>query len=172
MAVNVEWKARTRDPERQRQLAAALSDHPPEILEQEDSFFPVPHGRLKLRQLGPEQGELIFYQRSEAAGSRESAYWLVPTQVPESLRDLLARALGSGVVVRKRRVLYRAGQARIHVDEVAGLGTFLEVEVVLAPGQPAAEGQRIAEQLQWQLEVRDEDLIGCAYADLLLGRMQ
>jgi len=167
MAVNVEWKARARDPERQRRLAEQLADRPPEVLEQEDTFFPVPQGRLKLRQFGPDQGELIFYQRSETATSRESVYSLVPTHLPESLRDLLAQALGTGVVVRKRRVLYRVGQSRIHFDEVAGLGTFLEVEVVLAPGQTAEEGQQTAGEFQRRLEVQDEDLIGCAYADLL-----
>ncbi len=166
MAVNVEWKARSRHPERQRGLAEQLSDQPPEILEQADTFFPVPTGRLKLRQLGPDRGELIFYQRSDSAGARESVYSLVPTSAPGSLRDLLAGCLGVQAVVRKRRLLCRFGPARIHCDEVEGLGAFLEVEVVLLPGQPAEEGQRLARWLQHQLEVQDDDLIGCAYADL------
>lgn len=167
MAINVEWKARARNPERQRRLAEQLSDRPPEVLEQEDTFFLVPHGRLKLRQLGPHQGELIFYERSDRVGSRESVYSLVPTDIPAFLRDLLAQALGIRAVLRKRRTLYRVGQTRIHFDEVEGLGLFLEVEVVLEPEQAIEEAQRIAGHLRQQLEVAHEDLLGCAYMDLL-----
>ncbi len=166
MAVNVEWKARASNPQRQRQLAEQLSDRPPEVLQQEDTFFHVPQGRLKLRQLSPDRGELIFYQRPDQAGARESVYSLVPTAAPVALRDLLAQALGIRAVVRKRRVLYRVGQTRIHWDEVEGLGTFLEVEVVLAAGQSAEAGEQIARRLQQQLEVADRDLISCAYVDL------
>ncbi len=90
----------------------------------------------------------------------------MPTSAPGSLRDLLAGCLGVQAVVTKRRLLCRFSQARIHCDEVEGLGAFLEVEVVLLPGQPAEEGQRLARWLQHQLEVQDDDLIGCAYADL------
>jgi adenylate cyclase class IV len=167
MPVNIEWKARARNPEQQRRLAEQLSDRLPEVLEQEDTFFQVPRGRLKLRQFGPHRGELIFYQRSDQVGPRESVYSLVPTNVPIALRDQLAEALGIRAVVRKRRVLYQVGQTRIHFDEVEGLGTFLEVEVVLTAGQSAEEGQRIASQLQQQLQVDDADLLGCAYVDLL-----
>jgi adenylate cyclase class IV len=59
------------------------------------------------------------------------------------------------------------GQTRIHLDEVEGLGTFLELEVVLKPGQPAEEGHAIAAELMRELEVVDSDLLACAYADLL-----
>jgi predicted adenylyl cyclase CyaB len=75
--------------------------------------------------------------------------------------------LGVRGEVRKRRWLYLAGQARIHLDEVEGLGTFLEVEVVLQPGQSVAEGQRVASELRRALDVSDRDLVERAYIDLL-----
>jgi adenylate cyclase class IV len=167
VATNIEWKARARDAARQRELAAGRTGAAPELLEQVDTFFNVPHGRLKLRQFASDRGELIYYERPDRAGPKASNYTLVPTPQPEALRDVLARALGVGGVVRKRRWLYHAGPARIHVDEVDGLGTFLEVEVVLRPGQAPAEGERLADELRRELQVADEDLIDVAYLDLL-----
>lgn len=167
-ASNVEWKARARDPERQRKLAEQLAEAPPELLEQVDTFFPVAHGRLKLRQLAPDRGELIAYERSDVAGPKQSTYSVVRIDQPQALADCLARALGVRGVVRKRRWLYRTSQTRIHLDEVEGLGVFLEVEVVLRPGQAVGEGERIAEDIRRQLDVRDGDLIEVAYIDLLV----
>ena len=83
------------------------------------------------------------------------------------LADCLARVLGVRGVVRKRRWLYLVGQMRIHLDEVEGLGVFLEVEVVLQPGQAVGEGERLAEDVRRRLDVRAEDLVEVAYIDLL-----
>ena len=79
-------------------------------------------------------------------------------------------ALGTGVVVEKRRHLYLVGQTRIHLDEVTGLGTFMELEVVLRDDQSPADGERIAQELMKALEVDTADLIHGAYADLIDAR--
>ena len=52
-----------------------------------------------------------------------------------------------------------------------GLGDFLELEVVLRPGQDSAEGQAIAAELMGRLGVRADDLCATAYADMLEGSM-
>ena len=167
MAKNIEWKAKAQDVHRQLRLAAKLADGPPEVLEQVDTFFPVTHGYLKLRQFSADRGELIQYLRPVQVGPRLSKYSLLPIDQPEVLRELLIQALGIYGEVRKRRTLYMVGQSRIHLDEVAHLGNFVEVEVVLRPEQTNAEGERIASTLRRQLEVRDEDLIDVAYIELL-----
>lgn len=59
------------------------------------------------------------------------------------------------------------GQTRIHIDTVMDLGNFMELEVVLQPEQTIAEGEQIARLLQVKLEVKDEDLLDCAYMDML-----
>ena len=167
MANNVEWKAKARDPNRQRTLAARLADGPAEILDQVDTFFPVPHGYLKLRQFSAERGELIHYFRPVQFGPKLSKYSLVPIDQPQVLRDCLVQALGMHGEVRKRRSVFIMGQSRIHLDEVERLGSFLEVEVVLRPEQTVAEGERIATALRCDLEVQEEDLIDVAYIELL-----
>lgn len=170
MARNVEIKARVRDLKSVRERAEALSDSPLVVLEQVDTFFNVPDGRLKLRVFPDGKGELIAYRRPDAVGPKTSEYFVYRTPHPEGLADLLTRALGVRGVVRKRRLLYLAGPTRIHLDEVEGLGAFLELEVVLAEGQPEDEGEAIARRLLAELGVRDEDRVAAAYIDLLEER--
>ena len=113
---------------------------------------------------------MIAYERPDAGEPQPSDYRIVPTGEPAALREALARALGEAGEVRKRRELVLVGQTRVHIDEVEGLGTYMELEVVLEAGQSAEDGARIARELQAALGVRDEDRIDVAYVDLLAAR--
>jgi adenylate cyclase class IV len=170
MPTNVEIKARAHDIAHQTALAEALGEGPAIELSQEDTFFPVLHGRLKLRVMAPDHGELIHYERADRCGPRPSLYRVIVTQEPQALRDTLAAALGTCGVVRKHRRLIMIGQTRVHLDEVDGLGAFLELEVVLQRGQSQEEGVAIAQHLMAQLDIREEDLVENAYVDLLQTR--
>lgn len=167
MPRNVEIKARVRDARAVELRAQALSDAPVVVLEQEDTFYNVPDDRLKLRVFPDGKGELIAYRRPDAVGPRTSEYFVFRTPHPHDLATVLERALGVRGVVRKRRLLYLVGQTRVHLDEVDGLGAFLELEVVLDDGQAEAEGEAIARRLLAELGVRDEDRVAQAYIDLL-----
>jgi adenylate cyclase class IV len=167
MPVNIEIKARVRDPVRLRALAEALSRAPGTLLSQEDTFFHTPQGRLKLRTLSPTQGELIYYERADATGPRPSRYQVVQTHLPDALRATLATALGVRGRVRKQRWLYSVGQTRVHLDEVEGLGVFVELEWVMRPGQTVETGARVVAELMQHLEIAAADLIAGAYIDLL-----
>ena len=167
MAANIEIKARVSDMAQVQALAELLSDTPRTILNQEDVFFNTPQGRLKLRILSPQVGELIYYTRMNTAGPKRSDYAISRTAEPQVLKAVLAAAWGIRGEVRKRRYLYLVEQTRIHLDDVAGLGTFLELEVVLQPGQSDLAGQVIADDLMRKLEISPADLIDVAYIDLL-----
>lgn len=170
MPANIEIKARVRDFALFESRAASLSDTYPQVIPQADTFFNVPKGRLKLRQLGPEEGQLVYYERPDQEGPKRSNYILVLTNEPSAMKAALTAALGVRGVVRKTRLLYLVGQTRIHLDEVEGLGHFMELEVVLQPGQTDAEGQAIAEDLMHRLGVAKEDLLEGAYMDMLEGK--
>lgn len=167
MPHNVEIKARVADPAELERLVRALADQGPVDLTQDDTFFTCPRGRLKLRELATDRGELIFYERPDAPGPKVSDYAIARTDTPADLRAVLARALGECGRVRKVRRLYLAGPTRIHLDDVEGLGAFLELEVVLAPDQPAADGEAIAADLLARLGIAPADLVPGAYLDLL-----
>jgi adenylate cyclase class IV len=170
MATNIEIKARAGNPALLRERAQQLSHAPAELLSQEDSFFCVPKGRLKLRVLGPDRGELIYYEREDLAGPKSSHYLLFPAPDPAALRAVLAASLGILGIVRKQRRLFRIGNTRVHLDEVEGLGEFVELEVVLQPGQSAQEGHAIAADLMHQLGIEPGDLVAGAYLDLLQAK--
>jgi predicted adenylyl cyclase CyaB len=169
MATNIEIKARARHFSRTLTLAQSLSQGDAVILSQEDIFYKVPRGRLKLRILAADRGELIFYQREDKVGPKQSDYQIHATSDPASLNVALAGSLGTIATVRKRRRLFMVGQTRVHLDEVEGLGQFIELEVVMRADQPAEDGMQIANRLMQQLEIEDADLVDVAYVDLLLG---
>jgi predicted adenylyl cyclase CyaB len=168
MARNIEVKARIAGVAALQPRAARLADAGPTILEQDDTFFACANGRLKLRDQSGAGAELIFYQRSDASGPKESFYLRVPVPDPNALRQLLQLAHGQVGRVRKRRVLFLLGRTRIHLDAVEGLGEFLELEVVLREGEPAEGGIAEAEGIMAQLEVTPQQLIQGAYVDLLI----
>ena len=167
MSHNIEVKARVRDLAILSRLAGESADTGPEILAQRDVFFHVPKGRLKLRYLAPDHGQLITYERADCEGPKSSRYEIFETREPALLERVLAANLAVRGFVVKQRAVYLAGQTRIHLDVVEGLGDFLELEVVLYPGQTAEEGQTVAKDLMNRLGIRSEDLVEGAYIDLL-----
>jgi predicted adenylyl cyclase CyaB len=168
MPRNIEIKARVDDMSALCRLVEGIADSGPELIRQSDTFFNCPRGRLKLRVIDQRSGELIYYQRPDTAGPSESHYKIFPVGDPPALRETLHRAYGTLGIVEKERTLYRSGQTRIHLDRVNGLGEFMELEVVLARGQTAGEGEEIARVLMERLGVATDHLLERAYIDLLL----
>ncbi len=167
MPSNIEIKARVRDFDEIRRRAEELSDTPVEVIPQEDTFFNTSKGRLKLRVLSPDKGQLIYYTRPDQEGPKRSDYHISLTSDPENLKHVLELAYGIRGVVRKTRYLYLVGQTRVHLDDVEGLGQFMELEVVMRDGQSDTEGQVIAEGLMMALGMERSDLLEGAYMDLL-----
>jgi predicted adenylyl cyclase CyaB len=167
MPANIEIKARVKDLTHLKSRAESLSDTPLQVIPQEDTFFNIPKGRLKLRVLASNHAQLVWYARADDTGTKRSDYQIHETGDPESMKSILALALGVRGVVRKTRYLYLVGQTRIHLDDVEGLGHFMELEVVIQPGQSDAEGQAIAEDLMTKLGIDSTDLLDGAYMDMI-----
>ncbi len=167
MARNIEIKARAANLAAIKAIAQSLSAQEAQIIEQRDVFFQTPEGRLKLRFLALDHGELIFYVRPDQAGPKTSNYWISKTREPESLRLVLMAAYGETIVVEKTRTLIMLGRTRVHLDQVRGLGDFVELEVVLDTHENAEDGIGEAHDIMRRLGISDADLIEGAYADLL-----
>ncbi|XP_041636984.1 uncharacterized protein LOC121505596 isoform X2 [Cheilinus undulatus] len=168
MPSNVEIKAKVSDPTKFAEKAAQLSQSEGTIIRQHDTFFNCSQGRLKLRDFMNKSGQLIFYERPDTDGPKLSRYSISPTNDPPSLRAVLSDALGVKGEVKKERRLFLIGQTRVHLDEVEGLGNYMELEVVMRPEQTVEEGQQIAEDLMEKLGVSKESLVTGAYMDLIL----
>jgi predicted adenylyl cyclase CyaB len=170
MARNIEIKAHVADMRALTARAAAIADEGPVEIRQDDTFFACERGRLKLRAFSAQEGELIFYRRTDQEGPKESFYVRTPTATPDSLRETLTLAYGEVGRVRKRRTLFRVGRTRIHLDEVEGLGEFLELEVVLRDDEAVEAGVREAQELMARLQVLPSQLIDRAYVDLIVRK--
>ncbi|AUT60939.1 class IV adenylate cyclase [Paraburkholderia terrae] len=168
MARNIEIKARAQHFEQLRERAAALSPDAPLIFRQQDFFYDVPRGRLKLRQFDDgTPAELIFYQRDDRDGPKASYYTRSPVTNPEAMHSLLATALTTRGIVTKERHVYIVGRTRIHLDRVDGLGDFIELEVVLAQDDDEEGGEKEAYAVFSKLGVPESDLVAVAYVDML-----
>jgi homotetrameric cytidine deaminase len=166
--LNVELKARDPDPLRTLERALALGAEDRGELVQRDTYFGGVRGRLKLREQEPGGAELIAYERPDDPEPEVSSYTLAPVGDPAALREALHRALGTVVVVAKRRRLLLWDGVRIHLDDVEGLGAFLEFEAVAAPGSDLTGDRAKVERLREELAVEDDALVAGGYADLLL----
>ncbi|XP_059482014.1 uncharacterized protein LOC132200517 [Neocloeon triangulifer] len=171
MPRNIEIKARVHDLVDLLRRAKQVSDKAEEILKQVDVFFPSKNGRLKLRDEevdGKREACLIFYDRPDTKGPKLSTYSKCPLgSSGQQLRGVLAAALGERLAVHKTRHLFMVANTRIHVDEVDGLGNFMELEVGLLDEQTIEDGNKIAKDLMAKLNISETDLLDVAYADML-----
>ncbi|MBN2074899.1 MAG: class IV adenylate cyclase [Dehalococcoidales bacterium] len=167
MPANVEIKARITDREATSKLVERISVSKPERIYQEDTFFFSQKGRLKLRVFADVSGELIYYKRPDTFEPGLCEYQRTELSDPEFVRKCFSETLGIRGSIRKQRTLYNTGSTRIHLDKVDNLGDFLELEVVLGPDDTQEKGKEIIEKLMSQLEIDPQDLVSCAYIDLL-----
>jgi adenylate cyclase class IV len=164
---NIELKARDPDPDRSLQASLEIGASDEGWLYQTDTYFRAPHGRLKLREEGA-VAQLISYERSDETMARESRYRLVPVSDPAGLKDALCDALGVLVVVEKSRRLLLWHGVRIHLDEVRGLGSFIEIEAVADPVSDLSAEHRRASELQDTLAITPDQIVAFSYSDELM----
>jgi len=169
MAKNIEIKAKSANHRRIQQI---LQDHNATYIgldHQIDHYYNVPYGRLKLR-LGNIEKSLIFYKRKNTFNAKESTYQLFKTENLKDIHPLLLEALDLLVTVDKYREIYYIQNAKIHLDRVKALGSFLEVEIVDdLPHDPVFDS--LHEQCLFYQKlflVEDKDLIDRSYSDMIL----
>ena len=167
---NIELKARCDDLQRAAEAALNLGATRAGELRQIDTYFHFPHGRLKLRETQGRGAELIAYQRPDHPAFRGSDYYVIPISEPAAMKAALAQKLGLRGTVSKRRELLLWHNVRIHLDDVADLGTFIEFEAVISPPPLVADEEAVSRQrlvrLAEALAIRDDDRIAVSYSDL------
>ena len=165
---NIELKARCADLSRAASAAEKLGARRQGILEQLDTYFHCRQGRLKLRETaGVAEAQLIWYARTDSTDFRGSDYYVVPIPKPLETRLALAAALGIRGKVSKRRELWLWHNVRIHLDDVAGLGTFVEFEAVKGEGESDEQSLERLATLARALDIGETDRIAVSYSDLL-----
>jgi adenylate cyclase, class 2 len=178
-ARNIELKARLPNLDAARKIAQRVATAYLGVQEQTDTYFHCPQGRLKLREIvdygtqGSEPpcriAQLISYDRPDEFDAKQSNYQIVEIDDP-ARADALKREMGIRVVVAKRREIFLHHNVRIHLDEVSGLGTFLEFEAVLGPQVDAVTGRNQVAELQTEFGIRQADLLAASYSDMLSAK--
>jgi predicted adenylyl cyclase CyaB len=166
--INFEFKARTNDLDFLEKKLLKLN---PEFIgqdQQTDIYFNVEKGRLKLRE-GNIENALIYYERQNVTGAKQSDILLYQHQPDKSLKDILTKLHGIKVVVKKARKIYFVENVKFHFDTVDELGTFAEVEAIDNTGDIGTE--KLKEQCRKYAElfgIKSEDYISLSYSDMIL----
>jgi predicted adenylyl cyclase CyaB len=166
---NLEAKFRLVDLAEAERRAAAIGYARRAILDQRDTFFRVANGKLKLRE---ENGGavLIFYHRTESGPLMLSNYEILQVAEPARTLRMLEDALGTLAVVEKVRTLMKRDNVRLHLDRVARLGLFGEIEAVIADGEDPERSRDAVDEIVAALGVTPSDLIDVSYFEMLAAR--
>jgi predicted adenylyl cyclase CyaB len=167
--INVEIKAVCHEPEKIEQLLMREGANYRGEDHQRDTYFKVPRGRLKLRE-GTIENALISYDRSNTAGPKKSDISLYKSKDGGQLREVLLQSLEVLVVVDKRRKIFFIEQVKFHLDQVEGLGSFVEIEAIDYDGQIGES--RLREQVARYIrlfDIQEKDLRKVSYSDMLLS---
>jgi len=165
--LNIEIKARTADQGRIRNIFSGLEAEYRGLDHQVDTYFNASKGRLKLRE-GNIENNLIYYERENMKGPKESRYDLLKTEPGSMIKNMLSSAMGVFKVVEKKREIYYIDNVKFHIDTVQNLGNFIEIEAIDNTG--GTDSSALLEQCRHYLDlfgVKEEDLLTCSYSDLL-----
>ena len=162
---NLELKAKCGSLESVRQRLVYLKAEYRETVEQIDTYFNAPKGRVKLREIDGGKAYLVYYERANSAASRFSTYqvWDIPS--PAAFMEIMSTVLGVKVTVEKRRELWLFGDTRIHLDRVINLGEFVELETVIRD-QTEREAWTEHQLVKDALGILEGDLVAESYSDL------
>jgi predicted adenylyl cyclase CyaB len=169
MMRNLEAKFRLSNLETARAQVESIGFTYRASLVQCDTFFVTRSGKLKLREQN-DGASLIYYQRDRRSDLELSHYSIIEVTDPSALREMLSAALGMIAQVSKQRVLLMRNNIRLHLDDVAQLGTFGEIEVVLNDGELTERYAPVVEKILVALKISAADLIYRSYFELMATR--
>ena len=169
--INIEIKAKSENQEDIRDILQSQRADFKEIDHQIDTYFNVPLGRLKLRE-GNIENRLIYYERENKEGPKQSNVILYDLTPKSSLKELLIKSLGILIVVDKQREIYWIDNIKFHLDNIKELGKFVEIEAIDYKGDIGRD--KLLEQCNFYMDlfkITGKDLISESYSDLLLKKM-
>lgn len=165
---NYEFKARVENLDRHEEKLLTLNPIFKGLDHQVDTYFNVPHGRLKLRE-GNIENALIQYNRENIADSKLSEIILYKHDPDPALKDILSLQFGVKVVVDKKRKIYFIENIKFHFDTVDQLGHFIEVEAIDSTGDsPIEDLKRQCNHYKEFFELDDACMIAESYSDMIL----
>lgn len=167
MPKNIEIKARYENLDRARNLALGLGAKSLGVDHQIDTYFRVPSGRLKIRVSSLSGCYLVPYSREDLSGPRASEYLMIPIAESQVALDLFSKILGVNVCIDKQREILLFENVRIHLDRVAGVGDFIELEAVCRNNADLEDEYTKISLLMKLLEIDQAKLETGSYQELI-----
>lgn len=130
-----------------------------------DTYFKVPTGRFKLRESSMSGAILVPYIRDDLSGPKKSSYTLLKASDPALAKELLSQILGVETVVEKKRDIYLVENVRVHLDQVQGLGQFLEFEAVYSEQDDEAHEYEKVRTLIKTFQIPETNLLQGSYRE-------
>lgn len=170
--INIEIKARTSKATEIRQYLLTNNAIFIGTDFQTDTYFNTRKGRLKLRE-GNIENNLIYYERENQAGPKQSDFNLLEVADADTLKTMLTAALGIKVTVKKQREIFFIGNVKFHLDTLQELGNFVEIEASNKYAPLTTE--QLNEHCNFYMKafgIEDPDLINISYSDMLLEKFK
>lgn len=167
MAENIEIKATCADLQSVRRIVLHLATAHLGMDTQTDTYFKTNNGRFKFRQSRLSGDYLIPYIRHDQKGPKSSSYAKIDVDDSRVVKQLFEQILGVEIVVHKKREIFLYKNVRIHLDEVHGLGSFIELEAVCTEDSDRQEEHKKVNWLMEQLGITAENLLEASYENLV-----
>lgn len=166
--INLEIKAKCFHPQKVEAFLLSANARFVGTDHQTDVYFNCPNGRLKLRK-GNIENNLIFYDRPNQKGPKQSNFQLTPVADAEAMQQLLTAAFGVKVLVEKKRRIYYINNVKVHLDELTGLGNFVEIEAgnLIDPSKTIDELTEQCTMLMEAFGIEQQHLIDKSYSDMV-----
>ena len=136
---------------------------------QEDIYFSLPYPRLlRVRNVSNLGKAYLTYKEIRDPGRNEEFEELeVEVSNFETMVEILKRlGFEEDVIVRKRRLVYRLGGITLELNDVEGLGGFLDIEVI---SEDIEDAKRKIWEVAKRLGLSENDVEPRLYRELIGG---
>ncbi len=165
---NIEIKARVSDLHTIREKILKMDHKYIGLDHQVDTYFNTKSGRMKLRESKLSGSYMVLYFRDDICGPKSSTYQIVPVKNSDEVKSLLSQMLGLQVIVEKERDIFLYENVRVHLDQVSGLGEFMELEAVM--DEKFNDRGKETKKVNYLLDILDinkEHLLSQSYRELV-----
>ncbi|VDL71580.1 unnamed protein product [Nippostrongylus brasiliensis] len=168
MHQSIVLKARVDDIEQAENAIFDLTESLGTFFVQEDVYFNVPNGNLKLRIMHPNRcGQLIYNSLSNKSDHKLSESQVTEVEDVLSIRATLSAALGERGTITKKRRVFTMDDVRIYLDDVDQIGQFIDIAVTLNSSQSDSCYAR-AKEIRERLNISEDAVVPVAYLDMMM----
>jgi adenylate cyclase, class 2 len=164
MPLNLELKVKLSSHKEVKNLLKKIEADSIKTLNQKDIYYKIKNGLLKLR-IENGQQSIIKYLRNEKGKDRFSDFEVLHFSTGDA-EKFFKELFKIETTVEKKRKLYMYDNTRIHLDEVQGLGSYLELETLVINGK--ADAKKRFKKIIGLLALNKYVEIRKSYRDLML----